>query len=294
MEKLQDIEDKLQNYSLNWLPVEHFYYREFPITTFMAWQDLLGETSFQEYHIAVAKNGGPIALFMRRLTLTANRSFRGKVFVFNAYGHRMREIDLLNHNNKHLAELKEKIAFFAFTDEDDIVMLSNDRRLFLLDPFSNEVTERALPEIPSTQEIKDARLQNGVLAIRCEDTQGTSRFYWLSDLYHACELREFSVQAGCNYDIKDFVVLTGRGDRPELVFPTNKGGIYISQGSDSCLPKYNKFSLSGRGGGPEVSADSIGRVRFLALSPGGKYLAIYTQDYHEGGALIIWKSDHRD
>ncbi len=86
--------------------------------------------------------------------------------------------------------------------------LSSDRRLFVIDPFSNEVKERHLTDINSTQEVKDARLQNGVLAIRCEDTQGVSRFYWLNDIYHQSEIKEFSVISGSNYDIKDFIIIT--------------------------------------------------------------------------------------
>ena len=71
-----------------------------------------------------------------------------------------------------------------------------------------------------------------------------------------------------------------------------KGGIYISQGSDSCIKKFHRFSLSGRGA--EVNIESIGRVQYMALSPGGKYIATYTRDMLRGNSLIIWKSDHRD
>lgn len=91
--------------------------------------------------------------------------------------------------------------------------LSEDRRLFIIDPFSNETSERHLTDISSTQQVKDARLSKGVLAIRCEDTQGVSWFYWLNDIYHDCEIRQFSINQGENYEVKDFLIIT-KSERP--------------------------------------------------------------------------------
>jgi hypothetical protein len=139
--------EKLAEIRHQWIPLEDVHYR---LTEFgssfeldKARKDVQKWPEFDYFHIAIAKNGGPIAMMLKDKTLfigQKEKEIKSLIFVFSSFGKFISVIDL----PKKFEVAKEKLmwGFLGFTpDNEDLVLVSADGTLYLIDPLTGENRE---------------------------------------------------------------------------------------------------------------------------------------------------------
>jgi hypothetical protein len=139
--------EKLADLRHQWTPLEDVQYRltEFGSTFELdkARKEVQKWPEFDYFHIAIAKNGGPIALMLKDKTLfigQKEKEIKSLIFVFSSFGKFISVIDMPT----KLKVAREKLlwSFLGFTaDNEDLVLVSADGTLYLLDPLTGENRE---------------------------------------------------------------------------------------------------------------------------------------------------------
>lgn len=182
---------------------------------------------FDFFHIAIAKNGGPIAMMIQdKVLFIGQKEIKSMVFIVSGYGKR---INLINLSDK-LNTPKDKLhwAFIQFTPEEDLLLISADGTMYLLDPLTGDDREKPVnlgPEF-GQRGIVDAKMFDNQIVFR--NTQ--NQFYYIQNYQNPIPAKFEFVSALQQADKVDYL-LVPKGPRgngtPDLLVTDPFDGVWV-------------------------------------------------------------------
>ena len=176
----------------DWIPFENVHYSK---TT-------LAEYSFREsdkssflkidlnaFMIATAVNGGPFAMLLNnKIVPTGASDYKDKIIVLSSYGNRINAIDLKTALSGKSDKENKHWILFEFTKEEDILLISPNGMIFILDPMNGDVLYKTdyQSQFTGSNMIENAKAKENSVIIKT----GTNCFYYIHDIYHP-EIVEF-------------------------------------------------------------------------------------------------------
>jgi len=141
--------------------------------------------------VATATNGGPFAMLLNnRIVPSGASAYKDKINVFSAYGDPINTIEFKkSFKENYDREIKHWVCF-AFTKEEDILLISANGIIILMDPMSGEVQHRFdyQTQFAGKNNIESCKAKDNSIIIK----SGTHCFYYIPDVYHP-EIMEFGV-----------------------------------------------------------------------------------------------------
>jgi hypothetical protein len=258
--------------------------------------------------IATATNGGPFAMLINnRIVPSGASTYKDKIGVFSAYGDRINTIELkAAFKEAYDREIKHWV-WFAFTKEEDILLISANGIIFLLDPMSGEVQHRFdyQTQFMGMNNIQSCKTKGNSVIIK----NGNHCFYFIPDVYHP-DMIEFGVpnlEPGYNViteetkyggvstmkktdlpqrtEIDDYVLIPkskSRSKKMEILITHPKEGLILL---DDQKNSHYTSDMS------EFWGDDVGRVgkiSNIALSSNEKLLTFFSTSFN---CIFVFKSD---
>lgn len=166
----------------NWIPLEDVYYRNTEFSDSVELNKFTEVTKWPDldfFHVAMAKNGGPIAMMIQDNVLYIGlKEIKSYIFVLSGLGKKIVCINL----PEKLKIPRERLrwASLHFTPEEDLCLVSADGLMFMLDPMTGEPRDTPVPLGDDFRQraIVDAKLFESTLVFR--DT--TNHFFYVPNI----------------------------------------------------------------------------------------------------------------
>lgn len=184
--------EQLFSATYDWIPFENVHYSN----------TRLAEYSFREsdkssfikidinaFMIATAINGGPFALLLNnKIVPTGASDYKDKIIILSSYGNRINAIDLKRTVSAHSDKEIKHWILFEFTKEEDILIISPNGVIFILNPMNGDVVLKIdyQSQFGNSNLIENAKSKENSVIIKT----GTNCFYYIHDIYHP-EIIEF-------------------------------------------------------------------------------------------------------
>lgn len=293
--------DALEKTTHEWIKIqENVFYRKFKISLF---PEPMKKLNFSNCHIAVAKNGGLMAFIKKskHLIMESNNLIKDNVLIY--YQNGIKDVDPIK------VDFNETIILFEFTEDEDLICLLSDGRLYKFDINLLSYDFDFLGLTFADNNIIDARLfnrglilltENGDFYINYNINDPNSILFFSTKKYipeftyynFVSNISTTELKGNVNpnaQNIKnnelfypsDFCIISdiySSSGRNELIFPHPKGGIILYIENDNIVryikkniqKEYNKLSLN-----DIQEEDDLKKIIKICISPSGSLISFY-------------------
>lgn len=173
--------DKLEKTINEWFRLADVYYRKFSICKYA---EPLKKINFNACHIAVAKNGGLIAFVKKskHFIMDVNNPIKDSILVFHQNG--------IKESEPIKFEEKGTIVLFEFTNDEDLILLLSDGRLYHIDIYCMSYECDYIGLAFGNDPIVDAKLfEKGIMCLT-----ESGNFYYNFNIKDPSSLLFFSIR----------------------------------------------------------------------------------------------------
>ena len=146
--------ERLSELFAHWIPLEDVHYRTLSlgeldfgkVPEMTKWPDL----GF--FNTTIARNGGPVAFMIQDNVLFIGiKEIKSMIFVFSYYGKRLNVINVREIGFNDFLQMSAKLSIpkdklkwscFEFTPEEDLLLVSQDGMMYLIDPLTGDFKEK--------------------------------------------------------------------------------------------------------------------------------------------------------
>ena len=302
--------DEINKVSYNWIPFENVYYNRTELAEYSFHpkeSSSILKIDINGFLVATASNGGPFAMLLNNKIIPSGASaFKDRINVFSAYGDKISTIKFKEVFKEAYDKEIKHWSLFAFTKEEDILLISTNGIVMILDPMSGEVLHRHDYQSQFTgpkNMIDTAKAKENSVVLKT----GNNCFYYIHDIYHP-EIVEFGVpdlMPGYHVPVEelkysgtakktdlpqrtaidDYIIIPkskSRSKKLEILITHPKEGLVLLDDQKNSIYSSDMSQFCGDDVG------RIGQISNLALSANESLLAFYSTT---SSCIYVFKSD---
>jgi hypothetical protein len=273
---------------ISWERLGEVYYRRYP---FCKTKEINNKIDYSYCHIAASRNGGLIAFVKKskRFIIDNTNPLRDSIRIFYQDGTPVRPIKFGNDKDKAI------IVLFSFTDEENLILLMSDGKLYDFDIFTSTYQQLIAGSIFSDNPIVEARLFEDKLAILSQN----GNFYLINDITKPQPYLFYSIStlSGIdnsfnNYLPCDFIFIPAtltKSGSIELLIPHPKHGILnITDSGEVKYCRHTSFTNFNRNSITDSAlSEDLGKILNINISASNQYISFF----NDIGNLFVFPVD---